>query len=371
MRSSYPAESKTWVEISSANAGKNLAFFRKLVGPKVKIFSVVKSNAYGHGLVEFSGIMEKKGIDGFCVDSVSEGLELRESGIVSPILVLGYSSSSEMAIASEADITVTVSNKDALADISLLKEKPDFHLKIDTGMRRQGFYPDEIAAVAKTCSKAGLANHLKGIYTHFAAAKDLCYPTFTEIQFDRFMKACEILKRAGFSNILRHASATGGTLLEKKYRLDAVRIGIGLYGLSPSKELELTVKDFHLKPVLSFKSVIAEIKKVKKGDYAGYDLSERLSRDSFLAVIPVGYWHGIPRALSSIGKIFVGGEPARIIGRVSMDMIVVDVTGLKAKRGDIVEIVKDDSVYDMAASMNASYYELLTRINPIIERRIV
>jgi alanine racemase len=184
------------------------------------------------------------------------------------------------------------------------------------------------------------------------------------------MSAIRVLEEAGLKNIVRHVAATGGAMISSKYHLDAVRIGIGLYGLWPSKELEIQLEDkISLKPALQWKSIIAEVKEVKKGDYVGYDLTERMTSDGTIAVIPIGYWHGLPRALSGVGDVMVKGKKARILGRVSMDMVVVDISGIQVKFGDEVTVIYDAA--DTARRMNGSHYELITRINPAIERILV
>lgn len=290
---------RTWVEINSRVARKNYDLFRKLVGPKVKIWSVVKSNAYGHGLLAFSKVMADAGVDGFCVDSVVEGSRLRKEGIKKPILVLGPTLGNRLAEAAASGITISISNFDSFKALAKIKNPPEFHIKIDTGMHRQGFYinelPEVIRQIANRKSQCVNDSHkvlgasLKGIYTHFASAKDVNYPTYTEEQFRKFQKAVKLFERAGFKNLVKHVAATGGTLIDKKYHLDAVRLGIGLYGLWPSRELEIQLASkIHLWPVLSWRAVISEIKNLKLGDYVGYDLVERVCADTKMAVIPIG-----------------------------------------------------------------------------------
>jgi len=372
MRSSYPKESKTWVEIDRKAVENNFRSFRRIVAPAAKIFSVVKSNAYGHGLIEFSGLIDRFA-DGFCVDSVAEAAALRDAGIGDGkmILVLGLSMPSEWELAHKVKATISISNSAALKALKEAKKIPDFHLKIDTGMRRQGFYPEDIDSVAEDCAgDPRLKKALKGVFTHLSAAKDINYPTFSENQYEGFMGAVQSLEKAGFKKLIRHIAATGGVMISGKYHLDAVRIGIGLYGLWPSKELEIQLGDkISLKPALKWKSIVGEVKEVKKGDYIGYDLTERVTSDGKIAVIPVGYWHGLPRALSGVGDVLIKGKKARILGRVSMDMIIVDVSGIPAKFGDEAVVIYD--AQDAARRMGGSHYELITRINPAIERVLV
>lgn len=365
---------KTWIEISKKAAIRNVKTFRSLVSKKTELWAVVKSNAYGHGLIAFSKIANDAGVDGFCVDSVKEGNKLRENSIAKPILVLGPTLPVLFKEALDNKITVTVSNKDALKDYLKSYDKPDFHLKIDSGMHRQGFYPEEIPKIISSLKK--VKNNFKGIYTHFCSAKDINYPTYTELQFNNFQKAIKIFKKAGFMNLVKHAAATGGTLINKKYHLDAVRIGIGFYGLWPSKELNIQFPEIKLKPVFSWHALVSEIKKIKKGGYIGYDLVERVTNGGKIAVLPIGYWHGFPRTLSSIGHVLIGGKLAKVLGRVSMDLIVVDVTDIKCRVGDEAVIVGrqgkvEITASDVAGQIGTSHYELITRVNPLIERIVI
>jgi len=357
---------RTFVEVDKNIIRRNFLSLRKIISPSAKFFAVVKSNAYGHGLIGASLILEKIGVDGFCVDSLVEGIKLREAGIKKPIIVLGATLPENLFLAAAYNIILTVSNFYLLKKLLLLKGNiPDFHLKIDTGMHRQGFFVSDLKKVISEIKTRRRESNLKGIYTHFASAKDLHYPTLAENQFEEFKKAKSIFYAAGFKNLICHVAATGGTLLDKKYHLDAVRIGIGLYGFFPSDELEVSLKDkIKLEPALSFKTIITEVKKIKAGEKIGYDLTERLTRDSKIAILPVGYWHGIPRSLSSRGSFLVKGKQAKIIGRISMDMISIDITGLKAKEGDI-------AVLDLRNAIEKSgtiSYEIITRFNPLIRR---
>jgi alanine racemase len=366
---------RTWIEIDARAAKKNYDTFRKLIGKNVKLWAVVKSNAYGHGLSAFSTIMNRIGIDGFCVDSVVEGLALRRAGIKKYILVLGPTLPARYGEAARKKITVSISTLEGLRALATTKTIPDFHIKIDTGMHRQGFYLDDLPKVIKIISnsESTISKKLKGVYTHFASAKDINYPGYTEMQFGKLQQARALFLKAGFKNLTWHAAATGGTLCGEKYHLDAVRIGIGLYGLWPSKELEVQRGDkIKLCPVLSWRAVITETKRVKAGEYIGYDLTERVPRDTVIAVLPVGYWHGLPRSLSSLGEAIVNGERTRILGRVSMDMAVVALRGT-ARAGDVATFIGRDRkeeifAWEPSQKSGTTYYEFLTRLNPLMER---
>jgi alanine racemase len=216
-----------------------------------------------------------------------------------------------------------------------------------------------------------------GIYTHFASAKDINYPTYTELQFDNFNKILNLFKTAGFKNLEKHVAATGATLINKKYHLDAVRVGIGLYGLWPSRELEVQLSSaINLKPILSWRTLVSEVKNIKQGSFIGYDLVEKTDRPIKIAVLPLGYWHGFSRNLSGIGEILIKGKKCRVLGRVSMDLIVVDVTGADVCVGDYATIIGMDfknniSAFEISSKSQTSYYEFVTRLNPLIKRVVV
>lgn len=373
-KKSFPA--RTWVEIDAAAVGANIKMFRKLIGPKVKLWSVVKSNAYGHGLYAFSSLAAKLGVDGFCVDSFIEAVRMRESGITQPILVLGSTLPELFGSAAALGVTLSLSTFEDLKALRRAKLRPEFHVKVDTGMHRRGFMESEFPQALKILKVPDVARHCAGIYMHFAAAKDLAYPGFAEMQYERFEKMERSLRRFA-PNMMAHVAATGGALLNKRYHRDAVRVGIGLYGYPPSSELEAQLSAVKLEPSLSWKTIVAELKTVPAGESVGYNFTERLRRATRLAILPIGYWHGFPVALSSVGEVLIKGRRARVIGRVSMDLITVDVTGIPCKVGDTVTLIGSDgkdniSAQEFAARMPATHhYEVMTRLNPLMERRVV
>lgn len=366
---------KTWVEINKKAVFYNVKAIKHLLRPSTELWAVVKSNAYGHGLLAFSSTANGAGIDGFCVDSVIEGVKLRKNGLKKPILVLGPTLSKNLIKdAFISKLILTVSSRENLEKLLHFKNKPAIHLKIDTGMHRQGFYNDDLIKTANFIKKNNI--DLKGIYSHFASAKDINYLTYSEQQFNNFNKAVSILAKVGFPDIKKHIAATGGILINPKYHLDMVRSGIGLYGLWPSKELMVQKFKINFKPALSWHAVVSEIKKLKAGDFVGYDLVERVKKPVKMAIVPIGYWHGFPRALSEIGEMLIRGKRARVLGRVSMDLVALDVSNINCKVGDKATIIGKQKnaellAFDIAQKIGASHYELVTRINPLIERIIV
>ena len=372
---------RTWIEIDKGAIAHNFAVFRGLVPKTCKVLGVVKSNAYGHNLTEFAKELSKLGVDFLGVDSAVEALALRREGVKTPILVLGYTLPEMFEELAEKDVSIAVSSFKTLAELRKINPKSNpnligkvkIHIKADTGMSRHGFVEADIKKVLAEISK-NKNLIVEGLFTHFAMAKNPSFPAYTKMQIEKFNKWREAFAKAGLNPIC-HAGATSGTLLFPEAHFDMVRIGISLYGIWPSREARAFYENkIELKPVLTWKTLIAEIKKMPKGTKIGYDCSESLGRDSTVAILPVGYWHGLPRALSSIGHVLIDGQKCKILGRVCMDIIMVDVTNVKKiKVGDEVTIIGCDgeseiSAEDIATLLDGSAYELVTRINPLIKR---
>lgn len=381
---------RTWIEIDKKALRHNVGEFFRLIPKNTRFMAVIKSNAYGHGLVGIAQTLaktsefQKRGW--FGVDSIVEALRLRREGIANPILVLGFTLPSRMEDAVREGIAISISNFDALKAVAHMKTRPIIHLKLDTGMHRQGFLKKDIARLITTLKKKKIQP--EGGFTHFASAKDAAYPTYTLTQLAEFKDSTLRLTQAGFSPLVRHSAATGGTLLFPDAHLDMVRVGMGLYGYWPSQESKLAhamsiirsarrAQRIALMPVLSWKTVIAEMKKIPKGSFVGYDITEVTNRPTVIAVLPIGYWHGYDRGFSSHGQVLVHNARARVLGRVSMDMIVVDVTDIPLARvGSEVVILGKQSkeildAEELGRVINTSPYEILTRINPLIKRVVV
>lgn len=366
---------RTWIELDRGAARQNVRAIRGLLAPRTRLMAVVKSNAYGHGLYVFAKVLDRLGVHGFCVDSVIEGFRLRKEGIKKPILVLGSTLPEHFSTAAESDIALTISTFEGLGAFLKTARKPAIHLKIDTGMHRQGFLPSQTFQLLKIIKRFKLEP--QGVYTHFAA-KDWGYPAYTIQQFSHFQGVLNQFRRAGFKNFVRHAAASDATLLFPETHLDMVRVGMALYGYWPS--WVATVKHpprLELKPVLTWKTAVSEIKEIPPDSYVGYDLTERVSHKTKIAVLPIGYWHGYDRGLSSVGEVLIRGKRAKVLGRVSMDMTVADVTHISgAKVGDEVVLIGAQGkeaigADELALKIGTSHYEFLTRINPLIERIVV
>ncbi len=366
---------RTWVEINKKDLHHNVDQFKSLLKKGTRFGAVIKSNAYGHGLFTIAKLLENKA-DWLLVDTFIEGLHLREAGIKNPTLVLGYTLPTHFEAAAAHNISLAVSQFESLKKIVVMKRPPKIHLKVDTGMHRQGFYEHQVPEI-KTL--IGSARFLEGVYTHFASAKDFNYPGYTEKQFKVFQSITGAFKKSTFPGVLYHAAASGGAIVSPKTHLDMVRVGMGLYGYYPSAEIRdqmitLASKKITLKPILSWKTIVSEVKSVEAGEPIGYDLTEYLPKETNIAILPIGYWHGYDRGLSSVGEVLIRGKRRCVLGRVSMDMVTVKAKN--ARMSDEVTLIGTqgrEAIYadEVARRIGTTQYEFLTRINPLIERIVV
>ena len=359
---------RTWIEIDKKAVAHNYKLFKSLVPKNTLVCGVVKSNAYGHGLTEFSKIANRH-VDMFSVDSAIEGIRLRESGILKPIFVLGYTLPSLLTEVVKNDIDITIAGKKALEEAVKIKKKLNIHLKIDTGMSRQGFFVKDLKEVLEMFKKNKHLN-LKGMYTHFADAKNPAFPDSTYAQMSNFKRAINIVHKNGFDPII-HCAATSSIILFPETHFDMVRIGIGSYGLWPDEKVKAYASDFlDLKPVLKWKTILADTKEIPKGAGVSYGLTEIVKKKTKIGILPIGYWHGYDRGLSSIGYVLINGKKAKVLGRVTMDIVIIDLSKVKnAKEGDEVVLLGGKISADYIADLlNTINYEVVTRINPKIRR---
>ena len=363
---------RTWIEITQKNLVSNFKTLSKISGKNIKKMVVVKSNAYGHGIVDCAKILEKAGADFLAVDSFEEAVLLRNSNLKKPILVFGFTYKENFKEAAKKNISLTISNSQSLKDLIASNHKVKVHIKADTGLHRQGFLESEMDNVKKTLSKNKNVI-FEGLYTHLAGAESNKFLSYTEKQITSFNRWTAELYEVN-PDILIHCAASSASMLYPESRFNMVRFGIALYGLWPSKETEVGIPEIVLKPVLKWNSIVSEVKKIEKGEPVGYDCSEELVRDSVIGVIPIGYWHGYPRHASKKSFVLVKGQRAKILGKVSMDMIVVDLTNIKnPKQGDVVTLIGVSGTNEVSAEELANYcdtinYEIITRINPEITR---
>jgi len=372
-----------WVEVSAAAIDNNLQQFRRRLDPAVRLGAVVKSNAYGHGMLEVAAIARDSVADWLCVNSVEEGVALREAGHRLPILVMGYVALADLAAVVEHELRPVIADPaavDRLAELAAGQGRVvPVHLKIETGTQRRGIAEAEVQDVAdRTAAAAGLT--LEGISTHFANIEDTTDHGYAEAQIETFTRIAETLKSAGHDPMC-HAACSAAVLLFTRTHLDLARLGISLYGLWPSREtyvscLELGKPALDLKPALTWKSRVAQIKTVPEGCYIGYGCSHRATRTTRLAVLPVGYHEGYDRGLSGVGHVLIGGRRAPILGRVCMNMCMVDVSDIPSVEPEQEAVLLGSqgdervSAEQLASWCGTISYEIVSRINPAIPRTV-
>jgi alanine racemase len=377
--------SMQWVEIDHLALSQNVRQFRQLIGNNRKLMATVKANAYGHGILEVANIVLRQGADWLGVHSAAEGILLRKNKVDCPILVLGYVSFDELEQSVEHDLRMTVYNPETIERLGALaarsRKKIRLHVKAETGTYRQGILEEDfLPFVEKIIGYPGLI--LEGLSSHFANIEDTTDHSYARFQLDNFMKICQKLEQNGIAVPIKHIACTAASILFPETYFDMVRIGIGLYGLWPSRETYLSCilknrKPIQLKPVLTWKTRIAQIKKIPKGAYVGYGCAFRATRETVLAVLPVGYYDGYSRDFSSVSYVLIKGQRAPVRGRVAMNFFMVDVTDIPELNveDEVVLLGEDgdDSITadDLARLEGTINYEIVTRINPGIPRIIV
>ena len=374
-----------WIEIDRRALVHNLGQFRKLIGYGTKLMAVVKANAYGHGIREVSRIVFFAGADWLGVKSVEEGISLREDGIEAPILVLGAVLRADLEKALRHDLRLTVYSRESVEELDRLtrkfRKKAYIHLKVETGTQRQGIRAEDLTRFVRRIGKSpGLI--LEGLSSHFANIEDTTSTAYPEFQLKNFAAAIGNLGRAGIEIPIKHMSCTASSILFPATYFNMIRVGIGLYGLWPSKETFLSCRLqkrelLELQPVLSWRTRIAQLKQVPKGSFIGYGCTYRTTRPTRLAVIPIGYYDGYSRNLSNAAYVLIRGRRAAVRGRVAMDFITADVTdipGVRLEDGvtligkDGREIITAEHLASLAGTIS---YEILARLNPETPRIVV
>lgn len=349
---------RTWAEIDLDAVAHNFSAVRAATHPGAAVCCVVKADAYGHGAVQISKELETLGADCFAVSNLEEALQLRLSGISRPIIVLGFTPAEEAKRLAENNISQCVYSTEYASELSRCAREANItvkiHIKIDTGMSRLGFYFQDInrdeAAVQEVldvCALPGL--YPEGIFTHFAVSDDGSNgDAFTMRQFGCFKEMIETLLREGVSFDVRHCANSAALFDYPLSHLDMVRAGIVIYGLMPSNELRNRP---NLRPVLSLKSVVSHVKTLQPGATVSYGRAFTAEREMKAATVPVGYADGYPRSLSTGGaQVLINGHRCRILGRVCMDQLMVDVTELDSvKIGDTVTLIGRDGNEEITA----------------------
>ena len=370
---------RTWCEINLNAINNNYNEIKKIINKDTKIMSIVKADAYGHGVKYISKELDKLGTDWFGVSNLEEALQLRDTGIKKPVLILGYTPPEHVASIVYNDFTQTVFSEEyALAlseEASNLNLSVKVHIKIDTGMSRLGFvYQDEekdkqnFEDIKNTCNIKNFI--IDGIFTHFSCA-DIPDDNFTEIQFNRFMNLAKKLEDSGIKFNLKHCCNSAAILRNKNMNLDMVRAGLILYGLYPAESLSNICS---LKPVMEMKSIISMIKELDKDAKLSYGATYETKEKTRIATVPIGYADGYPRIMSNKAEVLVCKKKVKVRGRVCMDQMLIDVTDIKqAKVNDIVtifgmdgdNIIPVEKISELAGTIN---YETVCLIGKRVPR---
>jgi alanine racemase len=372
----------SWVEIDRSRLLENIATFRDALNDTTRLMAVVKSNAYGHGLRLVSETV-RDGVDWFGVDSLPEALGVAAVAPDKPVLILGFTPPDQSDAIVRNGFRQVVYRRDTLGSLSesavRLGRAARVHLKIETGTNRQGIPLEEVVRFAEEAS--GLPYiEVEGAYTHFSNIEDTLDPAFAMLQVARFTEAIERIAAAGIEITHTHAAATAGILLYRETHFSMVRLGIGAYGIWPSRETRLAAREKGirpvLKPVMSWKTRVVQLKDVGEGEYVGYGQAFQAPRPMRIAVIPVGYYEGYDRRLSSAARALVGGKPAAVVGRVAMNMTMLDVTGTNVGLDDEVVLIgrqggQEILADELAEKIGTIAYEVVSRVNPLLERRPV
>lgn len=362
-----------WAEIKLDNLAYNMQQIRKIAKSK-EIIGVVKADAYGHGALDIAPILLGNGATMLAVAVASEAVELRRGGIECPIMILGFTPPNLADILIRYDIEQTVYTYELASEISKMAVKKNkisrIHIAVDTGMGRIGFKPD-VKSVEEVYKISKLPNIIiEGLFTHFSTAdeKDKEY-TYSQIQkYNWFYNS---LKERGININLRHIANSAAIIDLPDIHYEAVRPGIILYGYYPSQAVSKDKID--LRPVMSLKTNIVHIKKMKPGECISYGRKFVCSEESMIATLPVGYADGYTRLLFGKGKVIVNGKFAPIVGRICMDQCMIDVTGIDANVGDEVILMGEDAglritADDLAEAIGTISYEITCMVSKRVPR---
>ena len=369
----------TWIEIDLGALAGNYRAVRRVVGAEVEVMAVVKANAYGHGAAQCASRLRDEGARWFCVAIPEEAAELRTAGIIDErILCLGGAWGEQVAWCLAARVTPVIYRLDmARAFDAAARERgviADIHLEIDTGMNRLGVRHDQPAEFAREL--ACLKNvRVEAVMTHFAAADEPARDEFTRNQIRIFDDAFAAVRAAGHDPVMRDLANSAGVYAHVAARGSAVRPGGVLYGLWRDVLSPLDVPPAGVRPVMSWRTRVTLVKEVSTGETIGYGCSHRTTRRSRIVTLPVGYADGYPRALSNRGRVIVHGQLAPIVGRVSMDLTIIDVTDInrEVNAGDLITLIGTDgkssiSAEELAAEAGTISYELTCGIGGRVAR---
>lgn len=343
-----------------------------------QVMALVKADGYGHGLVQSARAAQAGGASWLATATMIEAIALREAGIHGPVLCWLYGTHDPFMESISRDIDLGVSSVEAVEAIAQAAynviRRARVHIKVDTGMGRNGIRMDQLPALADALKKHREDIEVVGVMSHLASADDLDDPQ-TELQLKNFQTALDLIHSNGFEFQIRHIANSAGALGIPATHFDLVRPGISLYGVSPSKQFGSAL-ELGLQPAMIMKAVIASVKRVPAGSPVSYSHQYITDKNTQLALIPLGYSNGIPRIASNIGPVLVGGERRTISGRVCMDQFVVDIADIAAKAGDEIVLFGDSNqghptIDEWADICQTIPHEILTRLGPAVHREYI
>ncbi len=373
----------TWIEISRMALSHNIATIRSLISPKTILCATVKANAYGHGAVLASQIFLEAGADWLAVHSIDEALEIRQAGINAPIYILGFVPKDRLGDIIQYSFDIVVYDLLRLRVLADLAKKNNsvarVHIKLETGLNRQGISIDEVVKLAKF-TDTHPALKLVGITSHFANIEDTTSKEFANFQFKKFQECFEIFVQSGIKPSYYHIANSAATILYPEMHLNFVRPGIACYGIWPSitTRIKARLKNPQLTLLTAFtwKALVAQVKEIKPGESVGYGRTFTARRKTRLAIIPIGYYEGFDRRAGNVGHVLINGKIAPVVGRVSMNNIMVDCTECgQVRPEDEVVLLGRQGASEITAEEIASWtdkipYEVPTRIGSTLASRI-
>lgn len=357
---------ETTLEVNLNALIDNLNYFRGKLRPETKMMCMVKAFAYGSGAVEVARTLQHHRCDYLAVAVADEGAELRREGIRIPIVVMNpekgsfgmiFDNKLEPEIYSFRLLDAFIASAEKLG----LTDYP-IHIKIDSGMHRLGFEPQDMEQLLVRL-KGQTQVKVRSVFSHLAGADEAKFDAFTKQQISVFTGCADQLSAAFSHHIIRHILNSAGIERFSEFQFDMVRLGIGHYGIS-------TLPEVSLKQVCALKTIILQIKNVKAGETVGYSRKGIIDTDKRIAVIPIGYADGFDRKLGNgVGEVLVNGHRAKVVGNICMDLCMIDVTGIPAKEGDQVEIFGDHlTISEVAGWLKTISYEVLTSVSRRVKR---
>lgn len=376
----------SWVEISKSALEHNVKMCKNLLPAKTKLCAVIKANGYGHDAVLCSKIFLENGAEWLAVHAIEEAQELRNAGITAPIYLIGYVALENLEAIAELDCRMIVYNRETIDRLAEIGKPVNVHIKVETGTHRQGVLISDLSDFIDYVAQYKNIT-IEGISTHFANVEDTTNKAYYEEQLGEFKQAVQIAEDKGYVNLIKHCAAAGAAMLFPESHMDMVRFGISLYGMWPSSKLKKSFyekypdTDFDLRPAFTWKARIAQIKNIAAGKFIGYGCTYQTDKSTTMAVIPIGYSDGYVRSLSGKSHVLVHGQESQLLGRVSMNNIVIDVTDIAGvKLEDEVVLMgrsgdKEITSEQFAAWADTINYEIPTRmatkVNTNIPRIIV